>query len=262
MTNRPRRNTMTVIYEGQGDGVNGEKSGRDPVSLDARIDTTRTCPRCGTVFDLPNRGPGRRPVWCSASCRRLASAERAAARNAGQAVTVVEVPRAHRPDPNARLPIPSMGTLMTLFLSSPVQCRQLLNTLIYRYTHDTLYAELRADMEGFATTIARQHALDQDPDYRATRHEVARLRRHLQREADRADDRHRELAALRAELRAQTATIAGLRAELDRPTIPVWETTDGNDGGDSRGGVWGGEPGVRMSRQQRRAAARDAHKNR
>lgn len=237
--------------------MDGTNTDADPVALAARTDSTRTCPRCGTVFDMPDRGRGRRPVWCSGSCRRLASAERVAARNAGSAVTVVEVPRSHRPDPNARLPIPSMGTLMTLFLSSPVHCRQLLDTLIYRYTHDTLHTELRNDMEAFAVSIAGQHALNQDPAYRTARDDVARLRRHLQMEADRAEDRRHELATLRAKSLAQTTLIAELRAELAHPTIPMLETSDGG----TRDAPWGGDPGVRMSRQQRRAAARAAHKN-
>jgi hypothetical protein len=80
--------------------VDGTNTDDDPVALAARTDITRTCPRCATVFDMPDRGRGRRPVWCSPACRRLASAERVAARNAGSAVTVVEVPRAHRPDPD------------------------------------------------------------------------------------------------------------------------------------------------------------------
>lgn len=237
--------------------MDGTNTDADPVALAARVDTARTCPRCGTVFDMPDRGRGRRPVWCSGACRRLASAERVAARNAGSAVTVVEVPRSHRPDPDARLAIPSMGTLARLFLSSPVLCRQLLETLVHRYSHDTLYTELRADMEAFAVSIAGQHALDQDPAYRTARDDVARLRRHLQMEADRAEDRRRELATLRAELTTKTAVIAGLRAELNRTTIPVLETVDG----DPHDPHWGGDPGVRMSRQQRRAAARAAHKN-
>ena len=241
--------------------MDGTNTGADPVVLAARTDTTRTCPRCATVFDMPERGRGRRPVWCSPACRRLASAERVAARNAGSAVTVVEVPRSHRPDPDARLPIPSMGTLARLFLSSPVQCRQLLDTLIHRYTHDTLHAELRADMEAFAVSIAGQHALAQDPNYRAAHDDVTRLRRHLQAEADRAEDRGRELATLRADLRAKTAVIAGLRAELNHPTVPVWETTDGDSFSGPHDAARGDGSGVSMSRQQRRAAARDAAKN-
>lgn len=38
-------------------------------------------------------GTGRRRVWCSPKCRRAAHVERLAAERAGQAVTVVEVPR-------------------------------------------------------------------------------------------------------------------------------------------------------------------------
>lgn len=56
-----------------------------------------------------------------------------------------------------------MCTLARPFSSSPVQCRQLLNTLVHRYNHDTLHTELRADMEDFATFIGRQLALTQDP---------------------------------------------------------------------------------------------------
>jgi hypothetical protein len=53
----------------------------------------------------------------------------------------------------------------------------------------------------------------------------------------------------------KTAVIAGLRAELNPVTIPVLEAVDG----DTRDAPWDGDPGVRMSRQQRRAAARAAH---
>lgn len=225
--------------------------GEDAVTLDARIDTTRTCPRCGTEFTLADRGPGRRPVWCSATCRRLASAERVAARNAGTAVTVVEVPRAHRPDPDARLPIPSVGTLARLFLSSQFHCRQLLETLIHRYTRDELGPELRSAMDTFGASIARHHALSDDPAYRHALDDVTRLRRHLQMEADRAADRHRELVALRAELTAKNTLIAHLRTELAHPHIPALETV-----ADTRNT----DPGPPMSRQQRRAAARNAHK--
>ena len=238
--------------------MDGTNTDADPVALAARIDSTRTCPRCGTVFDMPHRGRGRRPVWCSGACRRLASAERVAARNAGSAVTVVEVPRAHRPDPDARLPIPSMGTLMTLFLSSPVHCRQLLETLVYRYTHDTVHTELRDAMEAFAVSVAGQHDLNKDPAYRTARDDVARLRRHLQIEADRAEGLRRELAALRADLTAKTALIADLRDQLNHPAVSVADTFDSRSFPVARGG----DPGPGMSRQQRRAAARDAAKNR
>jgi hypothetical protein len=237
------------------DGRDGDGAdvGADPVTLAARIDTTRTCPRCGTEFELARRGPGRRPVWCSGACRRLASAERVAARNAGAAVRVVEVPRAHRPDPDARLAIPSMPTLARLFLSSQTHCRQLLETLVYRYTHDELGPELRSAMDTFGASIAGQHALDNDPVYRTARDDVQRLRRHLQLEADRGEDRRRELAALRAELSAKTAIVAHLRDELNRTTIPVLETVEE---------IWGRTGGPSLSRQQRRAAARDARKTR
>lgn len=216
---------------------------REPVSVAGRVDTRRMCPRCGMMFDLPERRPGRRPVWCSPSCRRLASAERVAARRAGKAVAVVEVPRSHRPDPNAQLPIPSMGTLMTLFLSSPVHCRQLLETLVHRYTDDTLHAELRADMEAFTVSIHRQQTLSADPEYRRATDDVKRLRRHLQMEADRAEDRRRELATLRAESLAKATLITRLRAELAHPTVPALETTDGDGYGGPRGTARGGDPG-------------------
>ena len=241
--------------------MDGTNTGADPVALAARVDTKRTCPRCGTVFDMPDRGRGRRPVWCSPACRRLASAERVAARNAGSAVTVVEVPRSHRPDPDARLAIPSMGTLARLFLSSPVLCRQLLDTLVHRYSHDTLHAELRADMEAFAASIHQQQNLAADPEYRRAMEDVTRLRRHLQMEADRAEDRRRELATLRAELLTKTTLITRLRAELANLSVPALETTSGHDFGGPRDAVRGGDPGSGMSRQQRRAAARAAHKN-
>jgi chromosome segregation ATPase len=121
-----------------------------------------------------------------------------------------------------------MGTLARLFLSSPVHCRQLLDTLVQGYTHDTLHAELRGDMEAFAATIARRRDLTADPEYRRAHDDVQRLRRHLQQEADRAEDGRRELATLRAELSTKTAVIAALRVELNHTTIPVLEAVDGD----------------------------------
>ena len=137
-----------------------------------------------------------------------------------------------------------MGTLMTLFMSSAVQCWQLLDTLVHRYTHDTL----RADMEAFATSIHRQQTLTADPECRRAHDDVRRLRQHLQMEADRVEDRRRELDALRTQLSIKTAVIAHLRAKLAHPYIPVLETTAGhghgygNGDGDTRDAPWGGDP--------------------
>ncbi|MCW4355231.1 hypothetical protein ONR57_18155 [Hoyosella sp. YIM 151337] len=52
-------------------------------------DTSPACPRCGASVVQPF-GPGRRRVWCSDSCRRRASDERAAAARSGSAVRVIE----------------------------------------------------------------------------------------------------------------------------------------------------------------------------
>jgi len=69
----------------------GDKSGSEANALWE----PGSCPRCGaTVWrsTVPTRG--RRPIWCSADCRRAAHAERVAAHRTGAAVMVVEVPRA------------------------------------------------------------------------------------------------------------------------------------------------------------------------
>lgn len=231
---------------------------REAVSLEARTDTVRRCPRCDEAFDMPQRGPGRRPIWCSPRCRRLASAERAAARNAGAAVQVVEVPRAHRPDPHARLELPSMHTLERLFLSSDHQCRELLSTLLQRYTDGELSTELRTAMEAFGASISQHHTLTKDPDYQVAMYDVRRLREHLRFEAQHAADRQRELSALRAELITKYTVIAQLRSDLARlqaPQVHAYIDTPIIAPGDAG-------PSPQLSRQQRRAAQRSAHKNR
>lgn len=160
---------------------------------------------------MPPRNRGRRPIWCSPRCRRLASAERVAAQNAGAAVRVVEVPRAHRPDADARLPAPSMDVLVRLFLSSEFQCRQLLESLATRYAADKLGDELRAAVDQLATTVHRQQALASDPAYRQAVEDVQRLRNQLAFDAERRDAREAEIASLRGELRQKNGEIEDLR---------------------------------------------------
>jgi hypothetical protein len=217
----------------------------DPVVLEARTDSVRICPRCGETFDVPEKGPGRRPVWCSPRCRRQASAERIAARNAGAAVRVVEVPRAHRPDPDARLPLPSMRTLQRLFLSSDYQCQTLLEDLAHRYTSGAMGEQLRAAVQRFAAAVAFQQTLTDDPAYRQARDDVERLREHLRRDVERAEQRDHELARLRREAE-ERARVAELESTLAGAAHPLHEA--------------GQHDQVPLSRQQRRAAQRAARK--
>jgi hypothetical protein len=217
----------------------------DPVVLEARTDSVRICPRCGETFDVPEKGPGRRPVWCSPRCRRQASAERIAARNAGAAVCVVEVPRAHRPDPDARLPLPSMRTLQRLFLSSDYQCQTLLEDLAHRYTSGAMGEQLRAAVQRFAAAVAFQQTLTDDPAYRQARDDVERLREHLRRDVERAEQRDHELARLRREAE-ERARVAELESTLAGAAHPLHEA--------------GQHDQVPLSRQQRRAAQRAARK--
>jgi hypothetical protein len=224
----------------------------DPVALEARTDSVRVCPRCGQQFDMPERGPGRRPLWCSPRCRRAASAERVAARNTGAAVRVIEVPRAHRPDPDARLPLPSMHTLARLFLSSDYQCRLLLENLAHRYTRGAMGDELRVAAERFAASVGLQQVLADDPAYRDAREETERLRAHLRRDAERAEDRDRELARLRREV----AEVWSLRARVGELEAALADTGQGGQEAGQHDRV------PSLSRQQRRAAQRALGKTR
>jgi hypothetical protein len=224
--------------------------GADPVVLEARTDSVRACPRCGQRFDVPDKGPGRRPVWCSPRCRRLASAERVAARNAGAAVRVIEVPRAHRPDPDARLPLPSMHTLQRLFLSSDYQCQLLLEVLEHRYAEGAMGEQLGAVVQRFAAAIRLHQSLAEDPGYRQAREQVERLGEQLRRDVERGQQRDRELARLHREVtevwRLRTR-VAELESLLDAVT--------GNPADDTEQ-----HHQAPMSRQQRRAAQRAAAK--
>lgn len=195
---------------------------------------------------MPPRNRGRRPIWCSSRCRRLASAERVAAQNAGAAVRVVEVPRAHRSDADARLPAPSMDVLSRLFLSSEFQCRQLLESLVIRYTADKLGDELRAAVDRLATTVHRQQALADDPAYRQAVEDVQQLRQRLAFDAERSDAREAEIARLRGELRQKNGEFEDLREALARAR------TEGDRSPERA------SPAV--SRQQRRAVERASRK--
>lgn len=242
----------------------------EPVMLEARTDTTRACPRCGNSVAMPAKRRGRRPIWCSATCRRAASAERLAAARTGTAVAVVEVPRAHLPDPDARLPIPSMHTLSRLFLSSDFQCRMLLEHLERRYACGDIDGELRAVVERFAAGVDRTRALDADPDYQAARTEVERLREYLRRDVERAAERDTELGQLR-HTAAQVYRLRARVAELEAATATRGVSDSTGDGHPAPPSAWpatgtktpGPAPAtLGLSRQQRRAAQRAAGKNR
>ena len=228
----------------------------DPVALEARTDATRVCPHCQKHFEMPAKRPGRRPVWCSAKCRRAASAHRLAAAAAGTPVTVVEVPRAHRPDVDARLPIPSMATLTRLFLSSDYQCRTLLEALEHRYAHDGIDGQLRAVVERFAATVSRHRTLSDDPDYHQARAEVERLRDQLRRDAQRHVERDQELTRLRGE----AAQVWVLRARITELETTL-ATTSSSTGTAVDAGPSGPAGPAGLSRQQRRAAARATGKH-
>lgn len=224
--------------------------GADPVTLEARTDSVRACPRCGQSFEVPDKGPGRRPVWCSPRCRRLASAERVAARNVGAAVRVIEVPRAHRPDHDARLPLPSMHTLHRLFLSSDHQCQLLLEILEHRYAEGAMGEQLGAVVQRFAAAVRLHQSLAEDPGYRQAREQVQRLAEQLRRDTERSQQRDRELARLRrevTELGRLRARVAELESLLDAVTGHPTPDTDQHHQ-------------APISRQQRRAAQRAADK--
>ena len=169
---------------------------------------------------------------------------------------VVEVPRAHRPDAQARVELPSMHMLERLFLSSDHQCRELVSTLVQRYTDGEMSAELRTAMEAFGASISQHHALAKDPDYQGAVYDVRRLREHLRFEAQHAADRQRELSALRAELITKNTVISQLRSDLTRlQAHHVDAYTDALIIAPTGAGE-----GPQLSRQQRRAAERSAHK--
>lgn len=222
--------------------------GDGAVALEARTASKRACPHCGTSFEVPDKGPGRRPLWCSASCRRRASAERIAARNIGAAVRVVEVPRAHRPDPDARLPLPSMDTLARLFLSSDYQCKTLLQRLVHRYAAGDIGDELRSAMEQFAASVQVHRVLSEDPAYRQACDEIEKLRERLRSDVEATDGRDRELARLRREseeLHRLRIRVAELESAVASVPYPLQQA---------------GQHEVMLSRQQRRAAERAVRK--
>ena len=179
---------------------------------------------------------------------RALPAERIAALESAAAGRVVEVPRAHRPDPDARLPLPSMETLARLFLSSDYQCKTLLQSLVHRYASGDIGEELRSAMEQFAASVDLHRVLSEDPSYRRARDEIETLRKRLRRDVEAADQRDRELARLRREseelhqLRIRVAELESAVASLPYPLQQA------------------GQHEVMLSRQQRRAAERAARR--
>ena len=174
-----------------------------------------------------------------------------AARNTGAAVRVIEVPRAHRPDPDARLPLPSMHTLHRLFLSSDYQCQVLLEVLEHRYAEGAMGEQLSAVVQRFAAAVRLHQSLAQDPGYRQAREQVERLGEQLRRDAEHGQQRDRELARLRrevTELGRLRARVAELESLLDALTgHPAHDTEQHHQA-------------TTVSRQQRRAAQRAADK--
>jgi hypothetical protein len=226
--------------------------GAEPAVVAARTDSIRVCPRCKQEFEMPEKRRGPRPMWCSSRCRRLASAERLAARNAGVAVRVVEVPRAHLHDADARLPLPSMTTLARLFLSSDYQCQMLLEELEQRCAAGLLSDQLRAVAQRFAASVHRHQTLRNDPAYQRAAADIERLREQLRLDADRAQQRDHELARLRqeaAEIWRLRARVADLEAALRDAVVGHQSAAPG-------------QHQAALSRQQRRAAQRTTRKTR
>jgi hypothetical protein len=217
----------------------------EDVVLEARTDSERTCPHCGDTFDLPERGPGRRPVWCSPRCRRLASAQRVAARNVGAAVRVIEVPRAHKPQPDARLPLPAMHTLMMMFLGSEYMCRLLLETIETRYKSGAIDGDLKVAAERFAASVRIEQALSEEPVHQQAGEELKQLRSQLVAETQHAKRRGEDLDRLYRENASLRARLGELESRLSDADPPPRETP---------------RHGQSPSRQQRRAAERAARR--
>jgi hypothetical protein len=196
----------------------------EDVVLEARTDSERTCPHCGDTFDLPERGPGRRPVWCSPRCRRIASAQRVAARNVGAAVRVIEVPRAHKPQPDARLPLPAMDTLMMMFLGSEYMCRLVFEELALRHKRGAVSGDLKAAAERFAASARTDHALSEDSVYRQAGEELKQLRSQLLAETQHAKRRGEDLDRLYRENASLRARLGELESRLSDADPPPRET--------------------------------------
>lgn len=101
------------------------------------------CPRCGDPLppEIDRHRRGRRRIWCSDSCRSRASAERAAAAQAGLAVRVIEVPRSVAPWPKR----PSLADPHS-FEDAAVDvdaCVALLEALTQRARHKRLHPRVR-----------------------------------------------------------------------------------------------------------------------
>ena len=97
--------------------------------------------------------------------------------------------------------------------------------------------------------VAFQQTLTDDPAYRQAREDVERLREHLRRDVERAEQRDHELARLRREaeeLWSLRARVAELESTLAGAARPMHEA--------------GQHDQVPLSRQQRRAALRAARK--
>jgi hypothetical protein len=98
---------MSLLNKGCGSAVgsDAESAGVDPLSEDAKKSSSRDradgaydptrCVRCDAVMLDEEAAPrrGRRRLYCSATCRRDASAARTAAQRYGEPVRVVEVPK-------------------------------------------------------------------------------------------------------------------------------------------------------------------------
>jgi len=142
-----------------------------------------------------------------------------------------------------------MRTLAQLFLSSDYHCRTLLEDPAHRYYSAAVGDELRVAARRFAAAARLRQALADDRASRRARDETEQLRQRLGRDAERAEQRDRELARPPSEtaevcsLRARDAELESAPAGVGRPEQPA-----------------GQRASAALIRQQRRAAQRAARK--
>ena len=117
-------------------GRSGVKAGQVG-EVEEQLVLEHVCPRCGqAVARKPGRG--RAPVWCSAKCRRAASAQRLAAAGQGEPVTVVEVPRLRQRE--------SLTEAVERVLSNPKATRAVLDGLADQIGSDSVTAAAGAQL--------------------------------------------------------------------------------------------------------------------
>lgn len=86
------------------------------------------CPRCGRP--VTSGGRGRRPIWCSATCRVEASIERRGNRIVGvepRLVRIVDLTTSVAPTPHAGAPVLDDSTLVERVLDEPELAHQVID---------------------------------------------------------------------------------------------------------------------------------------